>query len=71
MSVLVIVDEFDCDNVAVVFFFFLLLSGEVCEPAFRKQEAETLSPSDHRSDNSSSSHRTNQFLVGVFSSKGM
>lgn len=38
-------------------------SGEVCEPAYRKQEAETLSPSDHRSDNPSSSHRTNHFLI--------
>uniref|UniRef100_A0A8C1E9A1 TRAF family member-associated NFKB activator n=1 Tax=Cyprinus carpio carpio TaxID=630221 RepID=A0A8C1E9A1_CYPCA len=37
--------------------------GEVCEPAYRKQEAETLSPSDHRPDNSSSSHRTNHFLI--------
>ncbi|KTF92672.1 hypothetical protein cypCar_00048700, partial [Cyprinus carpio] len=36
---------------------------EVCEPAYRKQEAETLSPSDHRSDNPSSSHRTNHFLI--------
>uniref|UniRef100_A0A673K484 TRAF family member-associated NF-kappa-B activator-like n=1 Tax=Sinocyclocheilus rhinocerous TaxID=307959 RepID=A0A673K484_9TELE len=38
-------------------------SGEVCEPASRKQEAETLSPCDHRSDNSSSSHGTNHFLI--------
>ncbi|XP_052463072.1 TRAF family member-associated NF-kappa-B activator [Carassius gibelio] len=38
-------------------------SGEVCEPAYRKQEAETLSPSDHRADNPSSSHRTNHFLI--------
>uniref|UniRef100_A0A8C1XU55 TRAF family member-associated NFKB activator n=1 Tax=Cyprinus carpio TaxID=7962 RepID=A0A8C1XU55_CYPCA len=45
--------------------------GEVCEPAYRKQEAETLSPSDHRPDNSSSSHRTNHFLVGDFSCKGI
>ncbi|KAK9968994.1 hypothetical protein ABG768_027206 [Culter alburnus] len=36
---------------------------EVCEPAYRKQEVETLSPSDHRSDNPSSSHRTNHFLI--------
>ncbi|XP_067300688.1 TRAF family member-associated NF-kappa-B activator [Pseudorasbora parva] len=36
---------------------------EVCESAYRKQEVETLSPSDHRSDNPSSSHRTNHFLI--------
>ncbi|XP_059356646.1 TRAF family member-associated NF-kappa-B activator-like [Carassius carassius] len=38
-------------------------AGEVCEPAYRKQEAETLSPSDHRSDLPCSSHRTNHFLI--------
>lgn len=37
-------------------------SGEVCEPAYRKQEAEALSPNDHRSENPSTSHRTNHFL---------
>ncbi|XP_043105212.1 TRAF family member-associated NF-kappa-B activator isoform X2 [Puntigrus tetrazona] len=38
-------------------------SEEICEPAYRKQEAETSSPSDHRPDNPSSSHRTNHFLI--------
>lgn len=48
------------------FFLLYYYSGEACEPAYRKQEAETLSPSDHRSENPSTSHRTNHFLVGVF-----
>ncbi|KAG1945017.1 TRAF family member-associated NF-kappa-B activator [Pimephales promelas] len=38
-------------------------SEEVCEPAYRKKEVETLSPSDHRSDNPSSPHRTNHFMI--------
>ncbi|XP_051565461.1 TRAF family member-associated NF-kappa-B activator-like [Myxocyprinus asiaticus] len=40
-------------------------SGEMklAESAHRKQEVETLSPSDNRSDNQSSSLRTNPFLI--------
>ncbi|XP_030642498.1 TRAF family member-associated NF-kappa-B activator [Chanos chanos] len=39
-------------------------SGEAkcCETVHRKQEMETMSPSNHRPDNLSSSHRTNHFL---------
>ncbi|XP_051566644.1 TRAF family member-associated NF-kappa-B activator-like isoform X2 [Myxocyprinus asiaticus] len=33
------------------------------ESAYRKQEVETLSPSDNHSDNQSSSYRTNPFLI--------
>jgi len=49
------------------YFFHFCFLEEVCEPAYRKKEVETLSPSDHRSDNPSSPHRTNHFMVCVFS----
>ncbi|XP_052004035.1 TRAF family member-associated NF-kappa-B activator-like isoform X2 [Xyrauchen texanus] len=42
------------------------------ESAYRKQEVETLSPSDNHSDNKSSSHRTNPFLInGPTENSGM
>ncbi|TRY66202.1 hypothetical protein DNTS_028311 [Danionella cerebrum] len=38
-------------------------TGEVCEATYRKQEAEALSSSDHRTEiKPSTSHRTNHFL---------
>lgn len=36
---------------------------KVGETAYRKQEAESSSPSDHHLDNQSTSHRTNHFLI--------
>lgn len=53
--------------VCVSLFLVKLFLGElkVSETAYRKQEAESSSPSDHHPDNQSASHRTNHFLVRI------